>query len=480
MREFELAHVSDAALLRDLAALITQERMTTAALLAHLAEVDARRLYVPAGYSSMHGYCVGELRLSEDAAYKRIQAARACRQFPILFQELSNGRLHLAAVCLLAPHLTPDNARELIAAALNRRKSEVEELIARRLPGSRTPLSSPATIRRVALPGPRTSLAMDDLLNTSPSPARDLGMKAASANDLGPQLAPGQLGDRPASSIATTEAPPPVDREPQVVERFEVRVTIDRATYERLRYAQTLMSHAVPNGDLGQILGRAVEALITVAERQKFGSRRSRVSRSIPTSRPIPALEAGTGTSHCAPSARPDRTRYIPADVRRAIWQRDQGQCTFISASGHRCHARRLLEFDHVEPVARGGRSTVEGLRLRCRAHNQYEAERAFGRGFMAGKREEARGAPESRRAWPPAGVGDLTPTRTQDSKSDVVSGLRNLGCRSDEARRAAEYAEGIPGATLDEKMRAALTYLRPSPSKRSADRCRTACPGAG
>jgi hypothetical protein len=448
--------------LRDLADQVTQERMTTATLLAHLAEVDARRLYVPAGYASMHAYCVGALRLSEDAAYKRIQAARAGRQFPILFEELSNGRLHLAAVCLLVPHLTPENAGELIAAAVNRTKSEVEEWLARRFMDSRAPILSHSTIRRLAPPRQRRGLAIGDLLSTGPLPCEEMGA----------ELAPGQVGLEPARlseatvSGADEVAGDPMEREPQLVERFEVRVTIDRATYERLRYAQTILSHAVPDGDLGQILGRAVEALIAMTERRKFGATRPKQSG------PDPSPEAATRAVRGAGSERPTRERYIPSNVRRAVWQRDEGRCTFVGASGHRCQARRLLEFDHVEPVARGGMSTVDGLRLRCRAHNQYEAELAFGRGFMDGKRAEARCTTR-------AGVSVRMKTGTRSVNSDVVAGLRNLGCRSDEARRAAEYAESVPGATVEEKMRAALRYLQPRRTHGRLDSNRATCPGA-
>ena len=83
MHTFVLAHVSDEALLADLAALATVDRQTTAALLAHIAEVDARQLYLPAACSSMHTYCVRVLHFSEDAAFKRIRAAR---KFPHWFQ----------------------------------------------------------------------------------------------------------------------------------------------------------------------------------------------------------------------------------------------------------------------------------------------------------------------------------------------------------------------------------------------------------
>jgi len=82
--------------------------------------------------------------------------------------------------------------------------------------------------------------------------------------------------------------------------------------------------------------------------------------------------------------------RTIPARVKRAVWERDHGQCTFVGAGGHRCSARELVEYDHVDPVARGGRATVAGIRLHCRAHNQHEAERVFGAGFVDDKREAA------------------------------------------------------------------------------------------
>jgi 5-methylcytosine-specific restriction endonuclease McrA len=98
----------------------------------------------------------------------------------------------------------------------------------------------------------------------------------------------------------------------------------------------------------------------------------------------------------CAATTRPRRaretrsTRHVPASVRRAVWRRDGGRCTFVGDSGHRCESRDRLELDHVVPVARGGESTVDNLRLLCRAHNQLEGERVFGEAFMASRREGA------------------------------------------------------------------------------------------
>src|SRR5438552_9662135 len=134
MRAYSLTHLGDAVLTRELAAVVSLERTATAAVLAHLAEFDARRLYLPAGYPSMVAYCLHELHLSEDGAYKRIHAARAARQFPALFSAVAEGRLHLTGAGLLAPHLTAENADELLAAAAYRTKAEIELLLARRFP----------------------------------------------------------------------------------------------------------------------------------------------------------------------------------------------------------------------------------------------------------------------------------------------------------------------------------------------------------
>ena len=87
------------------------------------------------------------------------------------------------------------------------------------------------------------------------------------------------------------------------------------------------------------------------------------------------------------PADAPAGERYIPDAVKREVAARDGGQCTFVGPDGHRCSERSCLEFDHIEPVAKGGRSTVKNVRLRCHAHNQHAADQVFGRRFMEDKR---------------------------------------------------------------------------------------------
>jgi hypothetical protein len=346
---YSLSPLPDSALLRDLASLIARERVTTAALLAHLAEVDARKLYLPAAHPSIFSYCVGELRLSEDVAYKRIQAARTAREFPAIFAALADGRLHLTGVLMLAPHLAPDKAAELLAAASHQSKAGIERLLAERFP-------RPDLLPRLEAIGP------------SPSAGQLAPERVASHGTSVPQPVLGQAdASLPRPKLA-----------PLAPQRFALEVTIGEDTHKKLRYAQALLGHQVPSGDLAQVLDRAFDALIGQLERRKFAA----------TTRP---------RSHPRrPSA---NARHIPAEVKRAVWERDGGRCTFVTETGQRCPARSRLEFDHTQEVARGGRATVAEIRLRCRAHNQYQAECTFGTAFMRHKREEARRAAAATRA---------------------------------------------------------------------------------
>ena len=134
MSSYCLSHLSDSTLLGDLATLVARDRATSAEMLAHIAEVDARKLYLPAAYPSMYAYCVGELHFSEQAAFKRIHAARTARRFPAIFGAVADGRLNLSTVELLAPYLTQGTADELLTAAAHQSKSEIEQLLAQRFP----------------------------------------------------------------------------------------------------------------------------------------------------------------------------------------------------------------------------------------------------------------------------------------------------------------------------------------------------------
>jgi 5-methylcytosine-specific restriction endonuclease McrA len=172
-------------------------------------------------------------------------------------------------------------------------------------------------------------------------------------------------------------------------ERYGLQVTLDEPTHAKLRHAAELLSHRVPAGDLAQVLALVLDAAIPELEKRKFAA----------TARPR-RTPRGSGKD----------SRHIPADVRRDVWKRDQGRCTFMSDSGRRCERRTGLQFDHVQAYARGGEATVSGIRLRCRAHNQYEAERTFGPEFMRHKRLAAAAARAQGKVQPAAAAGDHAP----------------------------------------------------------------------
>jgi len=374
---YSLTHLSNVDLLRQLVGLVTRDRANTAWLLAHIAETDDRGLYRPAGYASMHAYCIGELRFSEDAAYKRIRAARVGRKFPELFNALAQGRLHLAALYLLAPHFTLENVNDLIAEVTHRSKSDIEALIALRFGSPGLSVSVRPMIRAIA---PITSPpVITNQLETAPAERgshtlESLDFEATPTEETDAQQNYVQLAPGP---VEGTQVQPLSQNCPA----FLVRVVLPKSTRDKLSHAQALLSHAVPAGDLAQVFDRALDALISQLESRRLGTSTRDSHRGAPGSGSAP--ESG---SHKV-------SRYIPASVRRAVWERDEGRCTFVSITGGRCRCRRFIELDHIVPFARGGKPTVENLRLRCSAHNQFEAERMFGAEFMRRKREEGAAA---------------------------------------------------------------------------------------
>jgi hypothetical protein len=344
--------LSNHELLAQVKLLTQQEREATAVLIAHLAIFDERDLYLAEGCSSMFTYCVDVLHLSEHAAYGRIEAARAARKYPIILNLLSDGSVNLTTVTLLAPHLTAENHLKLLTAAKHQRKRQVEELVA----GVRPQPDVPSTIRR--LPTPTNDPVVDALI-------------AGDGLGLDPRDAPPPALPAPAANAR------PAVVTPLAPERYKVQFTAHAGTHAKLRMAQELLRHQVPDGDLGQVIDRALTALLRDLMRQKFAAtNRPRQSSS---DRP------GESSSDQLPGAGDSvsRSRHIAAEVRRAVWKRDGGQCAFVAHNGRRCGDRAFLEFHHVVPYSAGGEATLENIQLRCRAHNGFETELSFGQGAV-------------------------------------------------------------------------------------------------
>ena len=146
-----VAQLSNEELLAEIKLLAGRERSATAALVASLAELDERRLYLGEGYSSLFTYCTQALHLSEHAAYGRIEAARAARRFGVILELLADGAVTLTTICLLAPHLTAENHAEVLESARHKSKRDVEHLVA----ALRPQFAVPSSVRK--LPATRVS-----------------------------------------------------------------------------------------------------------------------------------------------------------------------------------------------------------------------------------------------------------------------------------------------------------------------------------
>ena len=265
MDTYRLTHLRSEDLLRDLASLVAKDRATTALLLAHVAEVDARGLYLRRACSSMHVYCMRELHLSEHEAYLRIHAARAARRFPILFTAVAEGRLHLSAVAALSQHLTRANVGELVEAATHKSKAEVLELLAVRFPQP----DMPTRMEPVAA----VFLRMEAAPVTGSLQAQGSGELSAPRETLEalllPETPPALLGpDR----VGVTTPVARARMVPLSAGRTGLQFTIDKSTEEKLRHAQALLGREVASGDVAKVLDLALDVLIEKLEKKKLGA----------------------------------------------------------------------------------------------------------------------------------------------------------------------------------------------------------------
>ena len=351
-----LCEVSDNELDGRLKELLRAGGRTEARIVAHLAEVDARRLHLR-GAPSLFQYCLSELGFSESEAWYRICAARAGRRFPVIFELLEKRELHLTAVALLSKYLTPENQRDLLGEARGKTKQRLLELLASRWP--KADVSS--QLRRI-----------------------------------------------PAGAVA---AGPTATLEPRSAETYCLRLCASRELKAKLEQARDLMSHANPSGDLAVVVERALELLIQRLRARHFGqtgtSRRPARPRE-PASRnssPVRELHGPndlkthdpndlkthdpnelrdkpkTHEQECETRALtpPRKRRRIGQAVRRQVAARDAECCCHVGPDGKRCEARAFLELHHEKSWALGGDDSVDNLSLRCRAHNRLMAEQELG-----------------------------------------------------------------------------------------------------
>jgi hypothetical protein len=222
-----LGGVSDVELEAGLKDLLRLGARTEARVVAHLAEVDARRLHLIGG-QSLFEYCQVRLGFSESEAWYRICAARAAAKFPIIFELLERRDVHLTAVALIAKYLTPENHRELLDEVRGKTKRQILELLVGRW-------SKPSVASNV----------------------RKLPVRS------------GAVAAGPTGSL-----------EPLFTDGYRLQLNVTSAFQHKLELARDLVSHANPSGDLAVVVERALDLLIEAERSRRFGrTKRSRSTR---------------------------------------------------------------------------------------------------------------------------------------------------------------------------------------------------------
>ncbi|HEY8231675.1 MAG TPA: hypothetical protein VIJ10_03330, partial [Vicinamibacteria bacterium] len=298
-----LTTIPDDALLRRLAELLRNSRRTEADLVAHIGEVDRRRLYARSASPSMFRYCIHVLHLSEAEAYLRIVAARAARKHPVLLAMLADGRLHLSGIAKLAPHLTRENRDALLGRATHRSKRQIEELIAEICPRPDVPTfvrKLPDGMSQAPLPPPTHLPAHGEDRATAGvvelSEARDRVRAAGAPADrieldqAGVSASRQSAGGVPplvslAGAEASREAPEPELRpggvgssrcvvEPLAPSRYKVQFTASAELKDKLERLQALLRSEFPAGDLGAVIEKAVTEKLDRLEARRFAKTR--------------------------------------------------------------------------------------------------------------------------------------------------------------------------------------------------------------
>ena len=386
-----------------------RHRKVTAHLIAHLAEIYARKLHVAERFSYLGDYCVGALGMSEDEGHRRAHAAALAYKYPVILDMLFEGSIHLSTLRIIGKCLTPQNYRRVLEEARGKNKDELEHLAAALDPKP----DVPTVLRKLPQPEPEQSEVPQGLVEFASEAIADAetvgGPEVVTTAAKAVETTVESFSPSSETSAVPVTPPsrPKASMRPLSPERYNLQLTINKETHDALRELQDLLRHQVPNGDLVTILQDTIIERRDRVKRQKFGlTKRSRKATEQESWIEDANTEAAVGAVEQEPFApgrleaqsgliAPGRSegqlnaiargrsqvnsRHIPAAVKRAVWQRDKGRCAFLGRTGKRCSATGRLEFHHVHAYAMGGPATVENIALRCRTHNAYEGVAMFG-----------------------------------------------------------------------------------------------------
>jgi hypothetical protein len=378
---------------------LRNERGSMADFLLDFAEFDRKQLWRELGYPAPFPYLRGEFKLSKSAAYQRLVAARLIQRYPEIEAAVRNVDLCLSSIHEVAKVLTPENVREVLPRFFGLSAREAAEVAVSLKPVEVMPIRevvtpvrlSPAVMRAVAAatlglaatnraPGngevrlaPGTARAV--LTSEPPAPPAEVHVAGTAAAPAEVRTSEPEVRTTavPSGELATPVPVPmavvlqvvaelPRDSvEPLSAELSRLHLTVDKELLDLVEAAKDAFAHSCPSGRAVDVLKHTLRIAL-----DQHDKRLGLVEK--PLKQPRPSRDA----------------RHIPAHVRREVIRHAGGRrCEWILENGKRCECTRRLQFDHIQAVALGGKSTVENVRLVCRDHNLLAARRTFGDALM-------------------------------------------------------------------------------------------------
>jgi hypothetical protein len=252
----------------------------------------------------------------------------------------------MTSVVEAARVVTTENCETVLPQFFGLSRREAMEVVAALQP-------HPAPPTRTVVTSPRAAAHATAAREAAAAPSLPLSSPPDEVTSR-PQDSPGECAHGEHRSMSAPP-PPPLEVVPLSAETRRVHVTLSKRFLDKLAAATDALSHAQPGASPEEVLEAGLDLLLAQARKRR-------------------GLVEKPRKSHAPP--KDDR---IPAEVKRAVWIRDGGRCQWPIESGGVCGCTRQIEYDHMQPIALGGMSTIENVRLLCRSHNLLAARLALG-----------------------------------------------------------------------------------------------------
>lgn len=340
-----LTAISNSELIGRIEKLAQSERKLTHVILCHINEIESRRLYAELGYESMFRYLTAHLKYSEDAAYRRLSAARLLRKSPEIAERLEDGRLTLTQLTQVQSALRQEMKRHT---------------------------DNPSIIP-VAIPQILEKIENKNSFETKKTLAQELNL-------------PTQTHD-----IVT----------PQRDESVRLEITLTPEQMKTLETARDLMSHTLPDGNWADLLTllatKQIQKILGKDNLKGLNSEAKSSFTGITTGAPEanPKHHTKQENTDNKRKEHPNHLTMLSSDIstqsflvaqkrghikvttKRALLLKAEYCCEFVDTnSGRKCGSKYQLQFDHIQPIVLGGSDDVKNFRVLCRTHNLFEASR--------------------------------------------------------------------------------------------------------